>query len=731
MKMTRREFSTGITSCVGGFVAAAHQLYPVQQSPQRDALPVRTESASDGLAWIKKGPLVIIENSDTAPLFVIRNGGYSVTREKEYRREHSEEAIRELQRIGTTLVIVPGYHGMGLEVEKPELEDSKELVALCHKYGIKVGVYIGLTIFYETLLNEVPAAKTWLVPDYLGKPVIYGAIPYRRMAYFMCPGYCDYMKRVLKFVVEDLKPDLVHFDHASIIGAPPIFFHPLAIQHFRDYLHAKYTPEMLRRRFGFSNVRSVRPPSYTRPLSRIDDPLAQEWTEFRCKQVTSYFKEMSGYIRQMNPSVAVDCNAHVGLRGINTWWEQGVDYPRLLSHMDALWNEEGDEAAVTEDGVLVSRIRTYKMGQTLNIPVRQYTAVSYYEGISTSDENQIKLKLAESMAYNLSCIGSVATFSNASTLPESARRYIRFFLENFSYYSDRETIADVAVLHNGESLAFNNDEPYEGTWLFEQSLIQAKVPFDIIFDENLEDLSKYRVLVLGDQECLNDRELSLVREFVRKGGGLVATGRTSLFTPWRLRRLDFSLADLFGVHAVPLPDMPEGEAITIGYKSTYGQAGGFPQQAGAEVVRNGFGKGRVVYIPRVKPAIPKPRGVPMLNRYWKLPLNWEQLIESVRWATGSDLSLEIEAPLAVTAEITRQNSTGAIIVHLINYDVGRNPVVEYLRVKVAVPNPERIRQVMALSPDAEGIQHITPTIESGKIVSSLQFLRAYSMMVLS
>ena len=37
-----------------------------------------------------------------------------------------------------------------------------------------------------------------------------------------------------------------------------------------------------------------------------------------------------------------------------------------------------------------------------------------------------------------------------------------------------------------------------------------------------------------------------IREFVTRGGGIVATHETSLYDEWGVRRRDFGLADLFG-----------------------------------------------------------------------------------------------------------------------------------------------------------------------------------------
>jgi len=87
-----------------------------------------------------------------------------------------------------------------------------------------------------------------------------------------------------------------------------------------------------------------------------------------------------------------------------------------------------------------------------------------------------------------------------------------------------------------EALAFNRHcvvAHGQIAQLFEQTLIQRQIPFDIIFNNQLKDLSKYSVLVLADQESLSDEQTSLIRDYVNRGGGLVATGNTSLFTEWR------------------------------------------------------------------------------------------------------------------------------------------------------------------------------------------------------
>ncbi len=677
-------------------------------------------------SWLDAYPIVMVGNWDTAPIFRRRKGGNPLWHEDDYRREHSEEAVKKLKEIGVTMAVIHFYKGFGLEAEKEQLEYSKKLASLCKKYGIKVGVYVGSTVAYETFLLEKPEAEEWFVPDYLGQPVTYGGTQvFRKRVYFMHPGYVDYIKSVVKIAIEDLKVDLIHFDNTSLRARAPAFFHPLAVQNFKTFLEKKYTPEMLKKRLGFSSVKYVEPPKYDRPLSTIEDPLFQEWTDFRCRQLADFYGEMERFIHRLNPEVVVENNPHSGISGHNTMWQQGVDYPRLLSHTNIVWTEEGNEAAVSEEGILISKIRTYKMASTLNNKIFTYTGDS-------------ELQMAEAMAYNRQCLGMVGGVLAGFELSEKRNNigfdnpytwggylegfefsttklnYIKFFHKNFEYYRDIDNIADVAVLHSYSTMAFNNDRPYQSTFLFEQALIQDKIQFDIIFDDNLKDLSKYSVLVLADQECLSDEKLDLIRGFVKSGGGLVATENTSLYTEWRQRRREFGLKDLFQLEPPVWPA-----------RSSFSQP-----VLDIPVVRNQIGNGRVVYISEIKPAIPKPPTAAMVSRYWKLPLNRNELIESVKWAGGNELSIEVNAPLTVTAEITMKMDKSSLMLHLINYDAARSPSVRNVEVSLKIPDGKNVKQLSMLSPDEESGQSLDSYVRDGRAIFTVPRLETYNLIVI-
>jgi hypothetical protein len=523
----------------------------------------------------------------------------------------------------------------------------------------------------------------------------------------MHPGYIEYIKKVIKIAVKDLKVDLIHFDNTSMQAEPVIFQHPLAIQNFRIYLQKKYTTDMLKKRFGFSDVRYVEPPKYSEPMSKIDDPLFQEWADFRCQQLADYYGIMETYIHSLNPEVAVVNNPHSGLSGINTIWYQGIDYPRLLSHTDMIWTEEGNNPTLTEEGVLISKIRTYKMAKTLNNRIFTYTIDS-------------KLEMAEAMAYNRQGLGMVGglkemegnQLSQGFELPEDQKNYIKFFHRNFEFYGGIKNIADVAVLHSYSTMAFNNDRPWQSTYLFEQALIQNKIPFDIIFDDQLKNLSEYKVLILADQECLSDEKLSLIRSFVEQGGGLVATEFTSLYTEWRERQRDFGLKDLFKINPPDWNGRSSQESVL-----------------NIPVQKNLAGKGKVVYIPEVQPSIPKPLTEAMTSKYWKLPFNWTELIESVKWASGDSLSITIEAPLSVTMELVEKEDKSAMILHLLNFDY-RNSQVKNIKADMKVPEGKRVTQVSVMIPDGSNDEILQFKVEGERVIFTVPRLAVYNMIVI-
>jgi hypothetical protein len=83
---------------------------------------------------------------------------------------------------------------------------------------------------------------------------------------------------------------------------------------------------------------------------------------------------------------------------------------------------------------------------------------------------------------------------------------------------------------------------------FYQALVEAKIPFEMVDDRDLSPaaVDRFRVLILPNVAAMSDAQASQIKDYVARGGRIVATYETSLYDEWGTARSNFALADLFG-----------------------------------------------------------------------------------------------------------------------------------------------------------------------------------------
>jgi hypothetical protein len=126
---------------------------------------------------------------------------------------------------------------------------------------------------------------------------------------------------------------------------------------------------------------------------------------------------------------------------------------------------------------------------------------------------------------------------------------------NEQYLVNRRPMATVGVAWSQRNTDFYGqdraaelvDAPYRG---FTASLLRARIPYVPIHIDQLErDGGDLKVLVLPQLAAMTDAQCTAVRAFVNRGGAVIATGVTSLYTEFGDPRNDYGLADLFGAHS--------------------------------------------------------------------------------------------------------------------------------------------------------------------------------------
>jgi hypothetical protein len=678
-------------------------------------LTLDTEAKPSGapLQWMRDG--LVLASNTIAPSFIRRRGSQEIDYAEKWRADLSDATVQTLLSQGVNLTVISFYKGSGLKTEGPEIEIAREFVELAHRRGLRVGGYVGGSLLYETLEAEEPASKDWKQIDEFGNPVYY--TPSQTFRYMACrnnPGYMAYMKEVLKLGVEQLHLDMIHFDQMMWWAAPASCHCSHCRRLFKEFLKSRYPAKRALLRFGFENVELLDIPPFggdSLQFAEVTNPLMQEWALFRAWSLAQRYKEFANYIHNLNPETAVQGNPTMN-PDLNVGFLYGIDYGQLLENGDMCFTEEDNEAAWTDDGRLVSQIRTYKITRTMGKPLWVWQAPirgPYLETVASSINwlSDIELGLAEALAYNDRNLGVVAGWDvGTNNVPEPAKPYIKLFHERAKDLVNTTTVADVAVLRSFPSIAFNPAGANTSTILFEQSLIQAKVPFSIIFDRHLMDLSAFKVLVLADQDALSDEQVAAIRSFVNAGGGVVATGRSSLMNEWRLVRPKFGLADVFGV------DQP----------LQHGK-GNLPH-------RKENGAGRAVYIAGVEPAVePPPRQIAYSfpNHYWHLAKNHEDLIASVRWAAGDRLSAEIKAPKWVTVELARQGG-GLLLLHLVNYK--SKEAVHDIRVVIRPPARLRVKEATLVTPEYIPGQPLNFKTEPEVVSLVVPSMRVYALVTM-
>ena len=271
--------------------------------------------------------------------------------------------------------------------------------------------------------------------------------------------------------------------------------------------------------------------------------------------------------------------------------------------------------------------------------------------------------------------------------------------------------------------------PYVGAYSL---LLHGRVPMTTLHRRMIaERLLAYRVLFLANEEALSDEQLATITRFVRNGGGLVATGRTSLHDELGRQRRDLGLARLFGASyrgKLAYPDaQPEGDDIAAApwqlrfaasHDVTRGlgkaripvvedicrvepkgaqvlavvRGKGLPAAGVPAVLVHEYGKGRVVYLPnRIDSTFSR----------WLDPVSPRLIANAVEWACRG------RVPCRVTSNDGRisvrlADRDDCRIVHLVNHT--GDPIAKYtelppvadLTIDLEVPKGRQVARVRAL-----------------------------------
>jgi hypothetical protein len=238
------------------------------------------------------------------------------------------------------------------------------------------------------------------------------------------------------------------------------------------------------------------------------------------------------------------------------------------------------------------------------------------------------------------------------------------------------------------------------------ALTRAHVLFDIILDQDLtpEKLARYKVLVLADAACLTPEAATAVRDFVRKGGNLLASYEAGLyddkgeastamfellgirevagaFPVYRGENYVQAVSDYWGIAKGRLLERA-GQALKVKAADGVDTPSRFlepldrpyvPMKGLSEfpaLLTHRFGRGTVVYFPEA---------VGAFIGESKMPSAEMRIVKAMGQLLPEPI-MTVVAPRTVSVDAYRLKGTSRFAVHLVNNTIDSHPVSEFLPV---------------------------------------------------
>lgn len=291
-----------------------------------------------------------------------------------------------------------------------------------------------------------------------------------------------------------------------------------------------------------------------------ESPIYRKYFEVYMDRIAEIWKLWNRIAQEKNPDSVYVGNLGGGIRTVK-------DLKRLGEV--AAWFNADHQGRPTEAPIWIcaqqGRVARSVMGdRTITNGIGAYSTSSPLWRHSSKPDAEATLWMAQ-----ITASGMVPWYHWLGGSPEdnrwrkSGRTFYEWLALNEPHFRNRQSLANLAVLYPQSTIAFYrsngsrerrlNGELIDPTDYLQglyYALLEGRFLFDFVHQENLtpQALKPYRALLIPNAAYLRDEECEAIRRYVASGGSALATFETSLYNEWGVRREDFGLSDLFGVH---------------------------------------------------------------------------------------------------------------------------------------------------------------------------------------
>jgi hypothetical protein len=406
-----------------------------------------------------------------------------------------------------------------------------ELVAGCRKLGM---VVIARTDPHATYDDVQTAHPDWIAVGTDGKPRRHWASPEMWVTCGLGPYNFEFMTAVKKEIMSRYHVDGIFINRWDGSGM-------CYCRHCRAEFRAATDLDLPR-------------------TNNPQDPARRAYTLWHQQRLFELWRHWDGAVRRINPNSCVIPNTGGGATSSLDMRAIGELAPTLIADRQARrglavpWanGKNGKEFRATMGRKPIVGI--FSVG--LEEPYRWKDSVQ--------SEAEIRLWAADGIANGLrpwftKFSGVLHDERWLGVVEEIYRRHARWD----KYLRDVSPLARVAMVYSQQTAWFHgtqnsrtNLEDHSLGWY--QALVESRIPFEMVHDRLLDaaHLDPFKTLILPNIAALSDAQCRQLRDFVARGGSLVATYQTSLYDEWGVRRKDFGLSDLFGVRFASRNEAP-------------------------------------------------------------------------------------------------------------------------------------------------------------------------------
>jgi len=397
-----------------------------------------------------------------------------------------------------------------------------ELVAGCRKLGM---VVIARTDPHATYQDVYEAHPDWIAVDAQGRPRRHWASPEMWVTCALGPYNFEFMTEVTREIVSLYHPDGIFINRWDGSGM----------------CYCGHCQRNFKAAHGMDLPRTDDP----------QDPARQRYITWRQQRLFELWRLWDGEVRRLNPNACVIPNTGGGATS-------SLDMQRIGEVAETLIADRQARRGLTAPWANGKNAKEYRstMGRK---PIVGIFSVGLEEPYrwkdSVQSEAEIRIWAADGIANGLR--PWFTKFSGTLHDPRWLKVVEGIYQRHHRlepYLRNEAPLARVALVYSQQTAWFYGgpraaQKVEDHTSGFYHALVEARLPFEMAHDRLLdwEHVRQFKTLVLPNIAALSDRQCDQLREFVQRGGGLVATYETSLYNEMGARRPDFGLRDLFGV----------------------------------------------------------------------------------------------------------------------------------------------------------------------------------------